>query len=136
MGHHADGRSKGLAQWIDAAWNKVRGRRNLARDLASLESNELERIAHEFGMTRSELCRLARLGPASADLLYRRLAEKGIDPKLIEPAALQDLQRSCSNCDSKKKCSRELENQAEVASWPKYCPNELTIHALQSMRCH
>lgn len=136
MSHHADGRPKGFAHWFDSVWSKVRGRRNPGRDLANLESSELDRVAHEFGMTRSELCRLARMGPASAELLYRRLAENGMDPRLIEPAALQDLQRSCSNCDSKKQCSRELENQAEAASWPKYCPNELTIHALQSLRCH
>jgi hypothetical protein len=43
---------------------------------------------------------------------------------------MRDLQRCCSNCDSKQLCAHELEDKPKGASWPKYCPNEQTIAAL------
>ena len=43
---------------------------------------------------------------------------------------MRDLQRCCANCLSKTLCAHELEDRPKGARWPKYGPNELTIHTL------
>jgi hypothetical protein len=43
---------------------------------------------------------------------------------------MRDLQRCCSNCDSKQLCAHELEDKPKVARWPAYCPNQDTIAEL------
>lgn len=115
---------------------KFRRRRARIDELRLLEPGELERLAQDAGLTFADLLDLAKRDGESAELLGRRLATLGIDSARIDKAVLRDMQRCCSQCESKELCEHELEDQPKDAAWPSYCPNEQTLAALQDMKCH
>ena len=105
-------------------------------ELAACGAAEVERIAHDLGISAADLYSLASRDKTAADLLNRRLASLQLDPTSVDPAVMRDLQRCCSNCDSKQLCAHELEDKPKAASWPKYCPNEETIAYLTTKPTH
>jgi hypothetical protein len=105
-------------------------RRAAVNELANCSELELARVAQDLGISAADLCVLASRDKTAADLLYRRLESLQLDPTSIDPILMRDLQRCCSNCDSKQLCAHELEDKPRGATWPKYCPNEQTIAAL------
>jgi hypothetical protein len=120
-----------LVQTIAASW-RIWRRRLAARAELTACGSEVEAIAHDLHMTVYELDHLAGLPPASAKLLPKRMQLRGVDPKKLSLPVLNDMQRVCSNCSAKRRCSRDLKhNNAAVAS---YCPNEPTFQALDSGR--
>lgn len=113
-------------------WRRWRKQRATVEEFERLPSAEFERIAKELGMTASELRRVLGLGDKAADLLLRRMQTLGLNPQQVDPAVMRDLQRSCACCSVKSLCAHELEDRPKGASWPKYCPNELTLRGLSS----
>jgi hypothetical protein len=107
-----------------------RARRVAVNELANCGESELARVAQDLGICAADLRTIASRDKTAADLLYRRLSSLRLDPNSIDPILMRDLQRCCSNCDSKQLSARELEDKPKCASWPKYCPNEQTIAAL------
>lgn len=105
-----------------------------AHELDGCSSFDLDRIAHDLGMSVSELRQVTASG--RTDLLFARLRERKIDPGEIDPAVLRDLQRCCGACANKTLCAHELEDRPIEARWPAYCPNQVTIEALTAMKCH
>lgn len=114
---------------IETSKNWVRKRMPI-NEVATLDSELLSCIAHELGISASELRVLANHDKNAADLLYRRMEQLGLDRSHVDIAVLRDLQRCCSNCDLKQLCAHELEDKPKEAVWPKYCPNEQTLVAL------
>jgi hypothetical protein len=115
-----------------AFWTK----RAAVNELANCDALEVARIAQDLGISAADLCVLASRDKTAADLLNRRLETLRLDPTSVDPALMRDLQRCCSNCDSKELCAHELEDKPKGASWPKYCPNEETIAALTTKPTH
>jgi hypothetical protein len=109
-----------------AFWQK----RAAVNELADCDALEVARIAQDLGISAADLRVLTTRDKRAADLLNRRLETLRLDPTSGDPAVMRDLQRCCSNCDSKQLCAHELEDKPKGASWPKYCPNEQTIAAL------
>ena len=105
-------------------------RRAASNELANCDAVELARVAQDLGISAADLRVLASRDKTAADLLNRRLETLRLDPTNVDPVLMRDLQRCCSNCDSKQLCAHELEDKPKGASWPKYCPNEATIAAL------
>ena len=103
-------------------------------ELAAHDPLEVARIAQDLRISVADLHLLARKDKTAADLLYRRLETLRLDPIGVDPALMRDLQRCCSNCESKRLCAHELEDKPKDASWPNYCPNEDTIAALEKDR--
>jgi hypothetical protein len=116
---------------VEASKNWVR-RRAYVHEVTALDSEELSCIAHEIGISPTELRVLASHDKNAADLLYRRMEQLRLDRNHVDIAVLRDLQRCCSNCDLKLLCAHELEDKPKGAVWPKYCPNEQTLVALTS----
>jgi Family of unknown function (DUF6455) len=102
--------------------------------VASLDSEELSCIARELGISAAELRVLAKQDRNAAALLYRRMEQLRLSPNHVDIAVLRDLQRCCSNCDSKQLCAHEFEDRPRSATWPQYCPNEQTLAALSRER--
>jgi Family of unknown function (DUF6455) len=105
-------------------------KRAAVNELANCSELELARVAQDIGISAADLRVLASRDKTAADLLHRRLESLRLDPTSLDPKLMRDLQRCCSNCDSKQLCAHELEDKPKGASWPKYCPNEETIAAL------
>ena len=109
-----------------AFWRK----RAAVNELADCDAREVARVAQDLGISAADLRVLASRDKTAADLLNRRLETLRLDPTSVDPALMRDLQRCCSNCDTKQLCAHELEDKPKGASWPKYCPNEEAIAAL------
>jgi hypothetical protein len=124
----ADGVARVWRQWIqpDASLS----------ELGCSAEVQLERIAHDIGVSVPELHRLTRLGPHAADLLPKRMAALGLDRAEVsrtEPAVLHDMQRVCALCSHHRRCAGDLAHNANDQAWQSYCPNVATLKALNAM---
>ena len=120
-----------ILQWC-RAWTK----RDALAELKCYGEEEVERIARDFGVSASELHRLANLGPESADLLLRRMAALDLDRDEVcqsAPRTFQDLQRVCTMCESHRRCARDLARDSANPAWKDYCPNAATLMALNGL---
>jgi hypothetical protein len=118
-----------LARWRD--WWRARD------ELGGLDRQELERLAGEFGMSAQDLEDLAARGPGAADLLYERMRALGITRADAERVALglaRDLERTCSRCGDKGLCRQDLASHPQDPAWKAYCPNAITLEAIQSAK--
>ncbi len=129
-----------------AKWWRNWTRRNAAtRELDCCGASEVAHLAHDLGVSTSELRTLAGRWPDSADLLRRRMDVLGLDATQIshaEPEVLRDLQRVCGQCADERRCEHDLRrNEKEGTSndgtsydrtWRGYCPNVATLDALRS----
>ena len=103
-------------------------------EIDRLDPSELTRIAGDAGVSVGDLRDLARRNPDAAGLLPQRVQAIGLDVETIarkEPAALRDMQRLCAQCRQHERCQRDLALEPNSAVWESYCPNALTLRALQ-----
>lgn len=120
-----------ITQWC-RDW--IRG--DAASQLLCCGEVEVERIARDVRMTPSELRAVASRGPEAADLLLRRMAALDLDPTEVSqvgPQTFRDLQRVCSLCESKRRCTRDIERDSAMPAWQDYCPNAATLIALNAL---
>jgi uncharacterized protein YjiS (DUF1127 family) len=129
-------RNSGIIHAISEAWNRYRRRRAALAELQGLGRAELSRMINDAGLTFGDAVELTKQSGASSELLYRRLEAAGIDVEKLDAAVMRDMQRCCTFCDSKSKCAHEFDDKPKAASWPAYCPNQLTIEALSAAKCH
>jgi hypothetical protein len=119
-----------VARW----WRDRMQQRGTVAALADCGLGETARIARDIGIsTGAELRVLASKWPSSADLLGRRLQQMTLDPAVMarsEPEVARDLQRVCSLCASKRRCSRDLARGPFDSAWQTYCPNATTLRSL------
>jgi hypothetical protein len=47
-----------------------------------------------------------------------------------EPLIMRDLERVCTTCGSKRRCVRDLVRYPDDQAWRAYCPNAMTLDAL------
>lgn len=105
-------------------------------DLSCCAQDDVERMAHDIGVSPSELRQLAKLGPDAADQLLERMKVLHLDPQKVETAetrTFHDLQRSCSLCDHHRRCEQDLATNAAAPQWEHYCPNAATLKVLSTM---
>lgn len=105
-------------------------------ELTCCGEDEVERMARDFRMSASELRMLASRSPDSIDLLLRRLAALDLDRNEIartQGRTLQDLQRVCAMCHSRRRCARDLGRDFAILAWKDYCPNAATLMALDAL---
>jgi len=120
--------SRQLATTAKACWQ----RRAAVNELDRVEAQELRSLARDLGVSADELRAVTAKGEHAADLLVRRMKTLGLDPRRVDPAVLHDLQRCCSECSHKGLCIHELEDRPRETTWPDYCPNKLTLAALEA----
>ena len=102
-------------------------------ELRSIDDRQLDQIAHEFGMSRSDLYALCASKAPTGELLRQRLAEFGLSEVVLakkHPEVLQDLQRVCGNCNTTSRCARDFAAQ-RIGHRDAYCPNTCTLYALR-----
>jgi ATP-dependent exoDNAse (exonuclease V) beta subunit len=121
---------------IEAIRQWYRGLTRSQSALAECGAEGFERMAHDIGVSSTELYRLASRGPESANLLCQRMEALDLDQDevaRVERATFQDLQRVCSMCDCKKRCARDLARHPANPIWEDYCPNAQTLTALNAL---
>ena len=112
----------GIRQW----WRNWRRANSSLSELICCGEYEAERMAHDLGLPVSELRRLAGYGPEAADLLAHRMAALNIDMRKVTtvvPRTFQDLQRTCTMCETRRQCARDLGRDPANQAWEDYCPN-------------
>jgi hypothetical protein len=128
--HTQSGFLRQLTWW----WREYAGRRSTVAALTDCGPAEATRIAHDVGVSGpAELRVLASKWPDSADLLSRRMRQIKLDAAKIvqvEPQVIRDLERVCTLCATKRRCSRDLAREQSDSSWQAYCPNTMTLRAL------
>jgi hypothetical protein len=105
--------------------------------LNSCDDEDVARMARDVGVSATELRSLAGKWPDSADLLNRRLAALDLDPADVRRAqsgVLSDLQRVCTLCLNGQECRHDLERDPSDPGWREYCPNVMTLDALDAER--
>jgi hypothetical protein len=118
-----------LARWRD--WWRARD------ELGHLDRSEVERIAGEFGMSPRDLEDIATRGPGAADLLYERMKVLGItraDAEHVARGVMRDLERTCSCCNDKGVCEKDLARHPDDPAWKDYCPNAITLESIKSAK--
>jgi hypothetical protein len=119
-------------------WERIKAIVSPARtaDLTALDPDEIGKMARDLRISGEELADLARRPSDSAKLLHRRLSSLGMDEQRVDVAVLRDMERCCSCCDSKEQCEQDLKAEPGSKATPSYCPNQQTLEALGSMKCH
>lgn len=123
--------------WLVRKWRDWQRRRRTMAEIDCCGRDQIERLAHDVGVTGADLCALAGKWPDSTNLLSQRLEQINLDAGSIvqaEPYVLRDLQRGCTLCASKRKCGRDLAGKSSDSAWEEYCPNASTLHALIAER--
>jgi hypothetical protein len=72
-------------------------------------------------------------GPHTADQMPRLLETLGIsaqDVARVEPMVVQDMERVCALCESKRECDRDLASGASAGHYQEYCLNAPRIAQL------
>jgi hypothetical protein len=109
-----------------------------ARDpLARLSIEEIAGIGRDLGLSPSEIAILSARGAGAASLLYERMAALGLaatDIQKLGNGVLRDLERTCSECDSKAVCARDLEHRPDDPRWQGYCHNSDTLTAVHAAK--
>jgi hypothetical protein len=102
-------------------------------ELNRCDDRDVARIARDLSLTAGELHMLARRRAQSPLLLYRRMADLGMDRADVartQPEIMRDLQKLCAMCDSKRRCARDFARGADRSIWHAYCPNDGTLNSL------
>jgi len=120
-----------IARW----WRNWLGDRSRKLELRNLGSEDLNRVAHDAGVSPQVLQALAGKWPEATDLLSRRMAALKLDVEEIErtyPPVSNDLKHLCWLCTSKGRCERDLAKDPSNPVWREYCPNATTLTALSA----
>jgi hypothetical protein len=101
-------------------------------ELRGMDNQQIDAIAHEFGLSRTELFTMCA-NKASGDLLKQRLAQFGLSEEMLakkHPEVLQDLQRVCGTCATTSRCAVDFAAHRDSGR-DEYCPNTCTLYALK-----
>jgi hypothetical protein len=111
---------------VEAFLTRLRDGWQARHELASLGSDELNRVALDLGLTARDLETLVERGPDAADLLFARMRALGLSAEEVESVAhglMRDLEKTCACCNDKGICEKDLSRRPEDPIWKSYCPN-------------
>jgi hypothetical protein len=108
-------------------------------ELHTMDPEELARIAKDLGTTGQELKDLAARGPDAARLLHERMRVLGLtraDVDGVVHGLMRDLERTCTCCDRKRVCEKDLAARPEDGAWGGYCPNAVALTGVKIVKQH
>jgi hypothetical protein len=106
-------------------------------ELDTMDSEELERIAKDLGMSGPELKDLAARGPDAAHLLYERMQILGltkVDVERVAQGLMRDLERTCACCGEKGVCEKDLAARPDDPAWEGYCRNAAALTSVKIIK--
>ena len=110
----------------------ARMRRNLTRELADLNADQLDRLLGDFGVSRAELDMFIARAPYSRELLDGMLARLKIsrDDLQRDRAVQRDIEHHCAVCDSQRRCRLWLAGNGDGLGYHRFCPNAEAFDSL------
>ncbi len=134
---HLEGRDHvSLFSAIGHWWKDKLAQQHETDMLESLGSDQVERMAHDLGMTADDLHDLATHGVHGSDEAPHMLEALGIDADDVQHnqrLVYLDVLRNCTHCDAKRRCARELKSGEAAAHYEEYCINAYTLDALKAV---
>lgn len=124
---------------IGAWWRDYLARSQMAAELGQFSAAEMDRMAHDVGVSTADLYELAQHASGSADEMPRMMVALDLDPEAIaraEPEAYRDMQRLCSLCESKGRCDHDLAAGTAEVNYQHYCLNAATLQAFKAIRLY
>jgi hypothetical protein len=128
-GNPRPGKFAGLAAW----WRTMRAAQARFDELQHC-AGDLGRMARDAGVATSEFRTIAAKRPDAADRLTLRLEALHLDGAAVlrdDPRVMRDLERVCTVCGEKRRCRRDWLRHPDDAAWRAYCPNAMTLEALE-----
>lgn len=104
-----------------------------------LGSGERAAIARDVRLPEEMLSRIVEHGGTGRLELSQLLSELGMDEGEIareHPGVMRDLEATCTGCDGRSRCHRNLERSTAAENFETYCPNAVTIEALLVQKAH
>jgi len=93
---------------------------------------ELDRVAHEVGLSAHEVGQLVELGH-DPEQLFRMLKALGISEVTQgQPEVFRDMQRLCGICTATDTCKHALEAGTAATGYGEFCPNAQTFNELRA----
>lgn len=114
-------------------WHEVRENWQRLHELDALSETEIQRMAHDMGLSSDEFVRMAHQPAGTQLLLEKRLAGLQLDAediRKLSPLLLADLQKTCARCTDKGRCASDFRASPNPAGWETYCPNAGTLRTL------
>ena len=111
---------------------RLAGRAGEMSEMRRMDDRQVGEIAHDLGLSRSELVTLCG-NPGSGNLLKQRLAQFALNEESLakdHPDVLHDLQRVCGTCTTTSRCAHDFAAHRESGR-DEYCPNTCTLYALK-----
>lgn len=119
-----------LFETIKDRWQQRRDRQAAVRALASMGPEQAETLAADIGMSLGDLREVVDKGGRATRLLERTLQARGLAASSIPPRTLREIETTCSRCEAKGICARELKAGTAVAHAAAFCPNYEVMNAL------
>jgi uncharacterized protein DUF6455 len=116
--------------------DRLRRTVNRWNEIQRLDSREIEAIAHELNLSKTELNALMFAPSSAVESLSKRISYVGLSEAELAASqadVLRDMRRVCSQCSYQGRCIRDLKHRRR-ATPAKYCPNEQTLRALADER--
>jgi hypothetical protein len=123
---------------IDQLGDWLKQRRQL-NELNELDRGEYRRMAHELGLTPSDLDALVRRGVDGASELPQMLRALGFDEAAINkiaPPQMMEMRHACAGCAHKHACHVDLAAKTAAANYEDYCANANEITLMRTKRDH
>jgi hypothetical protein len=97
------------------------------------EAADIDRVRRDVDASLCDMRLITRPNAGPSELLPERLRLLGLDPAYVEAvqeATLVKLQESCSDCDSWRRCARDLARGDVAVGMERYCQNAALLDEL------
>jgi uncharacterized protein YjiS (DUF1127 family) len=121
----------GLRQNIGDWWRRL----TTVRELGQCDDRDLQRVLHDLNVSKAELTGAVMRGAYPKLLLPRMLQALDLPAdrvKAMYPSVESDLRRVCAQCPETTRCRQELHGHTAAAAYREFCPNAMTLEALQA----
>lgn len=126
-----------ILRTLFSQWRDAQAARAGLDELEACDPELVAGIARELRLPVTELREAIAKGAGSDQLMARMMATFGLDAETIRtdmPAVLRDVEISCSRCNAKGRCNRELDAGTAAQNAPDFCPNVATFEAIARSR--
>ncbi|MGB3391409.1 MAG: hypothetical protein WBA88_25920 [Pseudaminobacter sp.] len=99
----------------------------MRREFYAIDRDEADRLLRECAMGRSDFLSSLRNPYCADDLLLPAMRSVGLDPeahKASYPAWHRDIERTCTACENRRRCRRDVLSNRFAARHRSYCPNK------------
>ena len=104
---------------------------------ASLSSFERDALARDVGLPEGTLHRIVNRGSRAGEELGRMLRALSLNPEHVaeqNARVLREMSITCTTCEAKKECRRDLASGTAAQSFQRYCPNAPVLAELEAER--